>query len=149
MRVRLAVVIGKKGNEVEAPLASLGRQAKHENKRQISPEYPFFFFLSGEYPFLTVYRGSTPPFLYRGSTPPPNIRPRCRCRQSTKPYSKSISGEYLPPDKTPLSLPLVHEACAFSKNISGEYPPSRLDPAIATTNVVPGAMPHPVVCHIF
>ena len=29
--------------------------------RQISPEYPFFFFLSGEYPFLTVYRRSYPP----------------------------------------------------------------------------------------
>ena len=103
--------------------------------RQISPEYPFFFFLSGEYPFLAVYRGSTPPLLYRGITPPPNIRPHCRCRQSTKPYSKSISGEYLPPDKTPLSLPLVHEACTSSKNISGEYPPPpTLDPAVAAAS---------------
>ena len=105
------------------------------NNRQISPEYPFFFFLSGEYPFLAVYRGSTPPLLYQGITPPPNIRPHCRCRQSTKPYSKSISGEYLPPDKTPLSLPLVHEACTSSKNISGEYPPpSTLDPAVAAAS---------------
>ena len=119
-------------------IARGGTPAIYSHKRGL-PRYPaniprvplFFWDIWGVPPFDCISR-EYPPRYIRGVPPSPSPFPPildlavCRCRQSMKPYSKNISGEY-PPHIRPRRL-CCQSTKPYSKNILREYPPPKIRP---------------------